>query len=95
MSETTRAALVDFTSRMAVVEDNVGDLQGQVDRVEEAAARNTEWRDDQEKRAATRVAEQRFREDRLSEVERIVRQIETVDIPNLKQAIALLKQQQQ
>lgn len=91
LAEITRNSLTSFTSRLAVVEDNVGDLQGQVDRVDAAAGRNTDWRDEQEKRAATRVAEQGFREDRLRELESIIREIETQTLPEIKQEIALLK----
>lgn len=56
------AMLSLFEKRIVVVEDDVGDMEGAVSRLEKYVRANTEWRDDQEKRAARRVTQQEFRD---------------------------------
>jgi len=87
-----KKAITDFERRLALVEDQTGDLETAQSIIAQEARGNTDWRNGQVTRAARRVEKQEARETRLMVVETQIRRIETEILPALRLEIELLKQ---
>jgi len=84
--------LANFEKSIAVIQDNVGDLSVRLDSNDAFTGANTDWRDDQEKRAAVRVDDQGERQIALEALTSLVDDIRTEELPDFRLKFELLKQ---